>query len=268
MFDQARALASRDTTPLGRTLLADILLGQGAAALALRDPMRAHTCFLEALQLEPKRADIHASIATAHRAVGNRDAALASYDRALSLATDTTVADDRATGDTAAVQVSAQPSLDMLRDAVDAAIALGDATRQLQWSSDLLVRDPDNTRALVARGLGAATTGDNGTAHALLSLAVGRGDLDAHVGLARLKLRTTAVAEGGTRSPEAEQALALLTNALRIDPRYPAAREALTQLLRATYPQPTSTDINHLAALLDFAHQLQVQLLTALLRLL
>jgi tetratricopeptide (TPR) repeat protein/GTPase SAR1 family protein len=248
LFDQARALASRDTTPLGRTLLADILLGQGAAALALRDPMRAHTCFLEALQLEPKRADIHASIATAHRAVGNRDAALASYDRALSLAAEPTAADVHEAGNTAN---HAQPSLGMLRDAVDAAIALGDATRQLQWSADLLVRDPDNTRALVARGLGAAATGDVGTAHALLNLAVGRGDLDAHVGLARLKLRTGAVAESGARTPEAEQALALLTNALRIDPRYPAAREALTQLLRATYPQPTSTDIDHLAALLE-----------------
>ncbi len=248
LFDQARALASRDTTPLGRTLLADILLGQGAAALALRDPMRAHTCFLEALQLEPKRADIHASIATAHRAVGNRDAALASYDRALSLAAEPTAADVHEAGNTAS---RAQPSLGMLRDAVDAAIALGDATRQLQWSADLLVRDPDNTRALVARGLGAAATGDVGTAHALLNLAVGRGDLDAHVGLARLKLRTGAVAESGARTLEAEQALALLTNALRIDPRYPAAREALTQLLRATYPQPTSTDIDHLAALLE-----------------
>lgn len=248
LFDQARALASRDTTPLGRTLLADILLGQGAAALALRDPMRAHTCFLEALQLEPKRADIHASIATAHRAVGNRDAALASYDRALSLAAEPSAADVSEAGNTAS---RAQPSLGMLRDAVDAAIALGDATRQLQWSADLLVRDPDNTRALVARGLGAAATGDVGTAHALLNLAVGRGDLDAHVGLARLKLRTGAVAESGARTPEAEQALALLTNALRIDPRYPAAREALTQLLRATYPQPTSTDIDHLAALLE-----------------
>ncbi|HPH65259.1 MAG TPA: dynamin family protein [Kofleriaceae bacterium] len=248
LFDQARALATRDTTPLGRTLLADILLGQGAAALALRDPMRAHTCFLEALQLEPKRADIHASIATAHRAVGNRDAALASYDRALSLAAEPTAADMHEAGNTAN---HAQPSLGMLRDAVDAAIALGDATRQLQWSADLLVRDPDNTRALVARGLGAAANGDVGTAHALLNLAVGRGDLDAHVGLARLKVRTGVGNESGARAPETEQALALLTNALRIDPRYPAAREALTQLLRATYPQPTSTDINHLAALLE-----------------
>lgn len=237
LFDQARALAGRDTSPLGKILLTDILLGQGMAALALRDPMRAHTCFLEALQLEPKRPSIHANIATAHRAVGNRDAALLSYDRALNLAAEAN--HEQVRDNTSPAPVS-PASLAMLREAVDAAITLGDATRQLQWSSDLLVRDPDNTRALVARGLGAAATGDAGTANALLSLAVARGDVDAHVGLARLKLAS-----------EPEQSLALLTNALRIDPRYPAARDALTQLLRATYPQPTSTEIAHLAALLE-----------------
>ena len=245
LFDQARALAVRDTSPLGKILLADILLGQGMAALALRDPMRAHTCFLEALQLEPKRPSIHANIATAHRAVGNREAALLSYDRALNLAAEVTASEQQqrnaADADHAGGPLLASSSnLAMLREAVDAAIALGDSTRQLQWSSDLLVRDPDNTRALVARGLGAAATGDIGTANALLSLAVARGDVDAHVGLARLQAAS-----------QPEQSLALLTNALRIDPRYPAARDTLTQLLRATYPQPTSTEISHLAALLE-----------------
>ena len=244
LFDQARAIGGRDTSPLGKIFLADILLGQGVAALALRDPMRAHTCFLEALQLEPKRPSIHANIATAHRAVGNRDAALLSYDRALNLAAEVTEAQQLRTGadtDHASGPLLASSSnLAMLCEAVDAAIALGDATRQLQWSSDLLVRDPDNTRALVARGLGAAATGDIGTANALLALAVARGDVDAHVGLARLQF---------TSQPE--QSLALLTNALRIDPRHPAARDALTQLLRAIYPQPASTEIGHLAALLE-----------------
>ena len=253
LFDQARALAFRDASPLGKILLTDILLGQGMAALALRDPMRAHLCFLEALQLEPKRPSIHANIATAHRAVGNRDAALLSYDRALDLAAEAnneqlrdaaTAAPDRVamslTNSASPTNPAKTASLAMLREAVDAAITLGDATRQLQWSSDLLVRDPDNTRALVARGLGAAASGDVVTANTWLSLAVARGDVDAHVGLARLKLAS-----------EPEHSLALLTNALRIDPRYPAARDALTQLLRATYPQPTSTDIGHLATLLE-----------------
>ncbi len=245
LFDQARALGGRDASPLGKLLLTDILLGQGMAALALHDPMRAHTCFLEALQLDPKRPSIHANIATAHRAVGNRDAALLSYDRALTLAADAAAHErqqhDGTTTNPVHVATSANPAdLAMLREAVDAAIALDDAPRQLQWSADLLVRDPDNTRALVARGLGAAATGDESTANALLALAVARGDVDAHVGLARLKLAS-----------HPEQSLALLTNALRIDPRYPAARYALQQLLRATYPQPTSTDISHLAALLE-----------------
>ncbi len=230
LFDQARAVAGRDTSPLGKILLTDILLGQGMAALALRDPMRAHTCFLEALQLEPKRPSIHANIATAHRAVGNRDAALLSYDRALNLAAEanneqlrdaTSAALDRVPTNSA--NPTSPASLAMLREAVDAAITLGDATRQLQWSSDLLVRDPDNTRALVARGLGAAATGDVGTAIALLSLAVARGDVDAHVGLARLKLAS-----------EPAQSLALLTNALRIDPNFLYSLDKL-QLVYASY---------------------------------
>jgi tetratricopeptide (TPR) repeat protein/GTPase Era involved in 16S rRNA processing len=221
LFDQARAIGNRDNSPLGKSLLVDILVGQGTAALALRDPMRAHTCFLEALQFDPKRADIHARIANAHRAIGNRDAALQSYDRALSLQSDSSTSD-------------------ILRDAIDAAVALGDATRQLQWSSDLLVREPDNTRALVARGLGLAASGDQVAAQALLTIAVARGDLDAHVGLAGLH-----------ESAPPDKSLTLLNNALRIDPTNQRARTALANLLRSRYPTPISNDIAHLAQLLE-----------------
>ena len=65
--------------------------------------MRAHEFYLEALQLEPRRAELHAKVAAAHRTIGNLDAALASYDRAVSLGGD--------------------PGIELLRAAVDTAIA-------------------------------------------------------------------------------------------------------------------------------------------------
>ena len=213
---RARELAEMDTTPLGAALRTDILVAQGEAALAERDPTRAHGFFLEALQFDPKRADLHAAIATAHRAIGNLDAALQSYDRALALGA----------------------GIEVLRAAVDTAIAAGDPIRQSQWSSDLLARDPNDVRALVARG--AAMIDDNpGAAAALLELAAARDDVDAHVGLAKLALAT-----------EPSRAAASALAALRVSPHHGKARQLLTEARAAMFGSP-GTEIADVAAFLE-----------------
>ena len=164
---KARTIAEADDTPLGAQIRIEILIAQGDAALAENDASRAHGFFIEALPLDPKRAEIFAKIATAHRTIKNLEIALQSYDRALALGAD----------------------IDVLRAAVDTAIEAGDATREQQWSNDLLARDPNDVRALVARG--AAMIGTNPeAAQALLEVAAARDDVDAHVSLARLALAT------------------------------------------------------------------------------
>jgi tetratricopeptide (TPR) repeat protein/GTPase SAR1 family protein len=162
---RARAIADRDPTPLGAQIRLDIIIAQGEATLAERDALRAHGFFLEALQVEPRRADLHARIAQAHRLIGNLDAALASYELALALGA----------------------GIDTLRAAVDTAITAGDELRQSRWANDLLALDPTDVRALVARGAAMAHT-QPAAARALLGLAAATGDVDAHVWLARLAL--------------------------------------------------------------------------------
>ncbi|MGE0550648.1 MAG: dynamin family protein [Kofleriaceae bacterium] len=190
---RARTAAERDMTPLGAQIRIDVVLAQGDAALAQGDAAAAHTFFLEALAADPRRADVHAKIARAHHTIGNLPAAIQSYDRALALGADQ----------------------DTLRAAVNAAIAARDATRQLQWGSDLLANDPDDTRALVARG--SAMASDNpAAARALLELAASRDDVDAHVALAQLAL-----------SSDPAQAARSALAALRVAPRHARAREVL-----------------------------------------
>ncbi|HEY6039890.1 MAG TPA: dynamin family protein, partial [Kofleriaceae bacterium] len=150
--------------------------------------------FLEALQLDPKRSALHARIAATPRSIGNLDAALASYDRVLSVEQD----------------------LEILRAAVETAIAAGDETRAAQWGSDLLARDPSDSRGLVARGMAMARTQPEG-ARALLQLAAIRDDVDAHVELAKLALAA------GDPTGAATSALA----ALRVAPQHAKARELL-----------------------------------------
>ena len=214
---KARALAETDDTPLGAQLRLDILIAQGEAALAGGEPPRAHGFFLEALQLDPKRADIHAKLAAAHRSIGNLDAALVSYDRALALGA----------------------ASDVLRAAVDTAIAAGDATRALQWGNDLLGKDPDDPRALVARGAAMAKEQPE-AARALLELAAARDDVDAHVELARLALAT-----------DPGQAATSALAALRVSPRHARARQLLADARGAELPAPAGSEIAELAAYLE-----------------
>jgi len=192
---QARVLAEGDLTPLGAQIRLDIIIAQGDAALAERNATAAHGFFLEALQVEPRRADLHAKIAQTHRSIGNLDAALASYERALALGA----------------------GADILRAAVDAAIAAGEPLRQARWASDLLTIDPTDVRAIVARGAAMAADQPE-AARALLQLAAARDDVDAHVWLARLAL---------ARDPAAAQVSALA--ALRVAPRHGPARQVLTE---------------------------------------
>jgi Tfp pilus assembly protein PilF/GTPase SAR1 family protein len=215
-LDRARAHAERDSTPLGAQIRFDILVAQGDAALAAGDAGRAHGFFLEALQVEPRRSELHARIAFAHRSIGNLSAALASYDRALALG-------------------AGEPTL---RAAVDTAIAAGDVQRQASWANDLLARDPGDVRAIVARGASLADTQPD-AARALLALAAARDDVDGHIGLARLALPT---------DPTAAATAAL--SALRVAPQHSAARQILSAARAAQFGAP-GRDIAELAGFLQ-----------------
>jgi Tfp pilus assembly protein PilF/GTPase SAR1 family protein len=211
---RARAIAERDPSPLGAQVRFDVIVAQGDAALAARDAHGAHGFFLEALQVDPRRADLHAKLAQTHRSIGNLDAALVSFERALAL--------------------GAGPGT--LRAAVDTAIAAGDPLRQARWASDLLAIDPTDVRAIVARGAAMATE-QPAAARALLELAAARDDVDAHVWLARLAL---------AREPAAAQASALA--ALRVAPHHGPARQLLTEAHAALLGAPgEAADIGELA---------------------
>jgi len=215
---RARAIAERDPTPLGAQLRFDVIVAQGDAALAARDAHGAHGFFLEALQVEPRRADLHAKLAQTHRSIGNLDAALASFERALALGAGAST----------------------LRAAVDTAIAAADPLRQARWASDLLAIDPGDVRAIVARGAAMAADQPD-AARALLELAAARDDVDAHVWLARLAL---------ARDPAAAQASALA--ALRVAPRHGPARQLLTEAHAALLGAPgEAADIGELARFLQ-----------------
>ncbi|HEY0189731.1 MAG TPA: dynamin family protein, partial [Kofleriaceae bacterium] len=212
----ARHHAELDLTPLGAQIRTDVMIAQGDAALASRDATRAHGFYLEALQAEPRRADLHAKIAGAHRSIGNLDAALASYERALALGAGT----------------------DVLRQAVDTAIDAADPLRQARWASDLLVSDASDLRAIVARGLSMVAEQPD-AARALLELAAGRDDVDAHVGLARRALPAQP-------ADAARHALA----ALRVAPNHGPARQILTAARAAELGTP-GPDIAELAGFLQ-----------------
>ncbi len=231
---KARALLEGDPTPLAAMRRFDVITAQGDAALSARDAMAAHAFFLEALQLDhtaspsgdaasersllngPKRALLHARVAEAHRLIGNLDAALQSFERALGLGAGTPV----------------------LKAAVDTAIAAGDATRGAAWSSDLLAKDPDDRRAVVARAMSMVAAQPD-AAKALFEVAAQRDDVDAHVALARLALAA---------DPRAAATAALA--ALRVDPHHAQARQILTEARSALYPAPHS-DIADVARTLE-----------------
>jgi tetratricopeptide (TPR) repeat protein/GTPase SAR1 family protein len=221
-FRDARVAVEPDGTPLGRLILLDALIGQGDAALANRDAMAAHGFYLEALQIDPRRAALHAHLAAAHRAIGNHDAALDSYQRALALG----------------------GGLPILRDALDLSIVANDTARQTRWANDLLEKEPDDPRALVARGLGLAAEDQPEAARSLLTLAAASGDLDARFGLARLLVATEPAAA-------VEQTL----RALRTAPHHAFGRKVLEEARTQLFPPlpPPPLDIDDVARALEHA---------------
>lgn len=130
--------------------------------------------------------------------------------------------------------------LTILRAAVDAAIVLADPFRAYQWSLELLGVEPHNTRALVARGLGATANGDLPAARGFLDVAMARGDLDAYVIRAQLQAGSDPAA-----------AIATLQSALRIAPDHPRVRAALAGILQQSAPSPTANDLGDIATALE-----------------
>lgn len=189
----AHRLAESDRTPLGGVIRVEILMAQGDAALNEGAPDRALGFYLDALQLEARRPELHARAARAHRISGNLEAALSCHDRVVAL----------------------DPSAAALEEAVDTAIAAGDTLRGQQWSSDLLAKDPNHVRAIVARGMAFAGEQPE-VARALFELAAARGDVDAQVNWAKLAL---------AEDPSRAAAAALV--ALRMAPEHQPARTLL-----------------------------------------
>jgi tetratricopeptide (TPR) repeat protein len=200
-FTRARDLASATDSPASRVEMYQALVGLGDAALAEHDSFGAHQAYLQALQLEPRRAALHARIAEAHRAIGNHDAALASLERAIALG-----------GGEAAT-----------RGALEVAIAAADTARAVRFANDVLAIDPADPRALVARALGMLDGGQPEAARALLTLALGaRDDVRARCVQARIELASDPTRAGGHRA-----ALAALA-ALRAEPDDVEARTVLS----------------------------------------
>jgi tetratricopeptide (TPR) repeat protein/GTPase Era involved in 16S rRNA processing len=223
-FARARDLVERDQSPPGRRVALAALTGLGDAALASRDPGAAHTHYLSALAIDPRRAATHARLAEAHRAIGNHGAALDSFDRALSLGADA----------------------DTLTRALDTALVANDATRANRYAHDLLAQVPDHPRALVALAVARLDGGQPDAARAFLAPALatpGGGDPEAHLALARLEL-----AHG---DPDAAARAALA--ALRSDPHHGRARNLLVDARARAFGAdiPADADIRQVAGVLE-----------------
>jgi tetratricopeptide (TPR) repeat protein/GTPase Era involved in 16S rRNA processing len=221
-FAKASELATPDTSPPGRRLSIDALVGQGDAALATRDATGAHQHYMAALAIDPRRAATHARIAAAHRAIGNHDAAMTSFDRALSLAS----------------------SREILESALDTALIAGDTTRANRYANDLLALAPDHPRALVALALARLDAGQPDAARAFLAPALGgTGDPEAQLALARIEL-----AHG-----DPDLAARAAKAALRGDPHNGRARAVLIDARARTFDAalPADADIRQVAGVLE-----------------
>lgn len=173
LFERARDAALAEHGAAGRHDQVAALLGLGDVARAMREPARAHQRYLEALELEPRRAAIHARLAALHRELGDLPTAVATYERALAL--------------------GAGP--DVLALAVAAAHAAGDRGRAVRWANDLLAHDPGAPIALAAR---AAELIDHGALDAALAaLALAPDDARARAALTAARADELALATLG-----------------------------------------------------------------------
>jgi tetratricopeptide (TPR) repeat protein/GTP-binding protein EngB required for normal cell division len=196
----SRAVEVADQGPDAREVRIGALVGLGDAALAQGDAPTAHQWYLHALQQNPRGAEIHARVARAHRAIGNHDAALASFERALAL--------------------GAGPAV--LKEALDTALAAGDRERAGRLAGDLLAVEPDHPRALVAMAV-ARVDSQPEVARAMLQSALARSDdAEGRVALARLDLVEPGV-------PAAQRAATAALAALRHQPDHVTARALLAE---------------------------------------
>jgi Flp pilus assembly protein TadD/GTP-binding protein EngB required for normal cell division len=201
LFERARAAALGAHGPEGRRELCGALVGLGDVALALRDPDAAHQRYLEALELEPRRAAVHARLAVLHRTLGDLPTAVAAYERALSLGA----------------------GIDVLADAVAAAHATGDRARAVRWANDLLSHDAASPIALAAR---AAELIDGGALDAAAGLlAAATRSVEVAIEEARLaRLRTPGPAGAAAAAAAALAALALAPDDARARSALASAR--------------------------------------------
>jgi tetratricopeptide (TPR) repeat protein/GTP-binding protein EngB required for normal cell division len=220
----SRAVEVADQGPDAREVRIGALVGLGDAALAQGDAATAHQWYLHALQQNPRGAEIHARVARAHRAIGNHDAALGSYERALAL--------------------GAGPAV--LKEALDTALAAGDRERAGRLAGDLLAVEPDHPRALVAMAV-ARVDSQPEVARAMLQSALARSDdAEGRVALARLDL-----AEPGI--PAAQRAATAALAALRHQPGHVTARALLAEARERELGSalPADADIRAVAAGLE-----------------
>jgi len=213
LFERAAAAALAVHGGEGKRVLVAARVGLGDAALARRDFAGAHQRYLEALELEPRRATIHARLAALAIAHDDVHAALAAYDRALALG-----ADDAT-----------------LTAAVCAAHVGGDRERAVRWANDLLARVPDSAIALAARAEDLRARGMPAAARAIVVAAPRDVEL--------VLVESRAAAELG----ELDAAIAAARTALELAPGMPRARAALADALARTLAIPDGDDLPALA---------------------
>jgi|JI10StandDraft_1071094.scaffolds.fasta_scaffold06229_8 tetratricopeptide (TPR) repeat protein/GTPase SAR1 family protein len=213
MFGLAVDAALAGSGPEARRQLIAARLGLGDAALAQRDHAGAHQRYLEALELDPRRADVHARLAGLAAALGDTHAALTAYDRALALGADVAT----------------------LAAAVTAAHVGGDRARAVRWANDLLAAQPGATIALAARAEDLRAQGQAVAARALL---VGAPP-DVEVRLTDSR----AAADLG----EHDAAIAAARAALALAPSSGRARTALADALARALAVPDDDDLPRLA---------------------
>ncbi len=197
LFARARAAALAGHGPEARRELTAALVGLGDVARALRDPVLAHQRYLQALELEPRRAATHARLARLHRDLGDLATALTSYERALALGAGT----------------------DVLTESVETAHAAADRPRAVRWANDLLAIDATAPIALAAR---AAELIDGGLLDAAAGL-LAAAPRSVEVAIEEARLARVRDPGGGGAAAAATAALA----ALALAPDDPRARATL-----------------------------------------
>lgn len=210
-----------DDDPASGDFRVQALVGLGDAA-AQADRERARSAYAEALELSPRRPDLHTRLGEIAELAGETTAALGAHERAADLG-----------GGPEALRRGLDAAL--ARDAIDAAVRFADR---------LLGEDPDDPRALVAKALALAREGKAEAARATLEAALGRGeDPAARVALGDLELAAGDGRDSGARAAEHARA------ALRRTPSDPRARALLERArARELGPEAGGPDLYALVA--------------------